>query len=365
MRPSILGRVPVALAVAALIVAGCQPGGTASPATSTPLPGSPSPAASDTPAPSPSEAGVTYPLEIADATGALRTFTTPPERIGCWWLGCMEVMADLGVVPHAAEAASSGPFFYPAGEPAVKISDAFSVEEWAAADLDLIVTDLSGFGDNQDAFEQVAPVFYLHTPFYVGSEEKLRGSDAYVENLRLMGQILDRADEAEAAIERFDSLVGALKERAPEAAADTVLSALWGSNEGQYFLLEANGPFCAVLEDDLLGRCIDEEGEINAEAYLAIDPDWIAYIAFGTDSWRTRPADPVWGKLSAVSKSQVYDSNGRGNGVTRIFCCSLRGLEHALLEYANEVWGDEGGVPDPGPAYDYDPMRNPLTTGSS
>jgi iron complex transport system substrate-binding protein len=349
--------------VGALVAGACQPAAAPSPA----APSSPSPSAAATasPEPSPSEAGVVFPLEIEDASGATVTFEGPPERVGCWWLGCLEVMADLGVTPHAAEDALEGAFFFPAGEPEVGIADTFSVEEWAAADIDLFVADLNGFGDNTEAFAQITQPFYLHTPFYADTEEELRGVDAYVENVRLMGQVLDRTAEADAAIERFESLVAELKERAPEGAPETVVSGLWASNEGQYFLLEANSPFCDVLETNGLATCIDEEGEINAEAYLAIDPDWIAYIAFGSDSWTARPPDPVWSKLSAVKNEQVYDSNGRGDGATRIFCCSLRGLEHALLEFGHEVWGEEGGIPDPGPAYDYDPSRNPLLTAPS
>ena len=348
-----------------LLVAACGGGTVASPtapAASVP----PASTSGATVAPSPS-AAVSYPLELTDAAGEVHRFEEPPARIGCWWLGCSEVLADLGVRPHAAGAEISGPLFFPDGTgPVVTISDGNSVEEWAAAEPDVLVGDAWGVGgDNAEAFAQVAPVFHLHTPFYDGHEtETLRGIDAYAENLRIMGKLTLRTAEAEAAIARFEALLADLKEVAPAGAGDTVIALLWASNEGQYFLLEAESPFCDAIEGASLGLCIDEQGEINAEAFLGIDPDWIAYIAFGEDSWQKRPPDPVWQQLSAVEAGQVYDSNGRGNGSTRIFCCSLRGLEHALLEYAHEVWGEAAGVPDPGPAYDYDPRDSAVLTGS-
>ena len=41
-----------------------------------------------------------FPLTITDATGQEFTFDAPP-KIGCYWYGCFEALADLGVPVYA------------------------------------------------------------------------------------------------------------------------------------------------------------------------------------------------------------------------------------------------------------------------
>lgn len=50
----------------------------------------------------------------------------------------------------------------------------------------------------------------------------------------------------------------------------------------------------------------------------------------------------------------MYDA---GN---RVYCCSLRGLEHALQEYAHHAYRPAAGVPAPGPVAAFDPTTSPL-----
>jgi ABC-type Fe3+-hydroxamate transport system substrate-binding protein len=310
--------------------------------------------------PIPSPETVEYPLELTDAVGETHVFDGPPEKDGCWWFGCVENMADLGLVPYAISSQGTptdSAMFFPAGPPEIDVADTNSVEEWAATEAEIFIADSFGVGEQQEAFEQIAPVFHLHTPFPADNDaEALRGLEVYQENLRLMGQITGHPAAADAALEQFESFVAALQTKAPAGAADIEISPLWSSNEGAYFVMPDSEPFCDALATYSLGHCIDATGQLNAEAYLEIDPEWIAYIVFGEDSWEKRTPDPVWGELSAVTSGQIYDASP--GGPSRIFCCSLRGLTHALQEYAHHVWGEAGGVPDPGPVADFDPARS-------
>ena len=44
---------------------------------------------------------VSYPLTLTDASGQKLTLDKKPTKIGCYWTGCDEVLASLGVVPDS------------------------------------------------------------------------------------------------------------------------------------------------------------------------------------------------------------------------------------------------------------------------
>jgi ABC-type Fe3+-hydroxamate transport system substrate-binding protein len=296
-----------------------------------------------------------FPLEITDAAGQTHTFDEPPA-IGCYWYGCIEMLADLGVPQQATIAAEEEldqAFYHPADPPVHVLTDGENPEEWARAEVDVILTRVPEDPGN-DALEQAAPVFYLHHPSY--GDSGVEGVDAYYENMRLIGQLAGDPDGAEEAIERYESFVAAVKEAAPDDAADLTVAPLFASDDGSYNVSGTENPFCDVLADEDLGTCVDvRTGEVNPEAFLALDPDWIPYMVFADDSetWADRD-DAVWGRLRAVQEEQIYDAGHR------IYCCSLRGLTHSLQQYAHHVFGEEGGIPDPGPLPDFNPVARPL-----
>lgn len=295
-----------------------------------------------------------FPLTITDAAGREHTFDAPP-RIGCLWFGCTEIMADLGVPAHAGSEVAiedDGPFYYPAGPPAEFVTDFTDPEDWARTGVEVIMHRVPETPEN-DALEQAAPVFYLHHPSYGESSET--GVAAYRANLEILGRLTGRTEQAQAALARFDGVLDGLRAAAPPGAAGTTVAPMFSSDDGTYSVTGRENPFCVTLAENGLGQCVDtgDDAEVNAEAFLALDPDWIAYQVFADESWTGR-VDPVWSRLTAVAQQQVYDA---GN---RIYCCSLRGLEHALQEYAHHVFGPEAGIPAPGPVADFDPAASPL-----
>lgn len=294
-----------------------------------------------------------FPLTITDAAGQEFTFDSPP-RIGCLWSGCYEDMADLGVVPHAVSGSDesfASTMGFPVGPPQHRIADPFDPEDWARAEVDMIVHRLPERPDDE-ALTQAAPVFYLHAPGW--SDSAFAGVEAHAENLRILERLTGAQGAADAAIARFDRYVAALRAAAPPGAADTTVAPLFSSEDGTYSLANTRNPYCTTLVDAGLGRCLDAAGqELNAEAFLAMDPDWIAYMVFADES-HTERTDPVWGQLPAVQQGRVYDAGYGG------YCCSLRFVEHALQEYGHHVFGAAGGIPDPGPLFEFDPLASPL-----
>lgn len=361
-------RAAAAAACAIVLVAACGgDDGDSSGATSSP----PDATASDTSGTGTSDTGTSgtgsagdFPLTITDAAGIEHTFDAPVTKIGCRYFGCIESLADMGIVPYAAPAGDEGVvFLYPDGEPAVAIQDFDNLEEWAAADVDVMVDLVSPFAlEDAETLGKAAPVFFLNAPYEAWDADNYKpGVDAWRDDLRLLGAITGHPELADAALARYDTFVANLAARAPDGAAEQELANLSFTDDGTYSLMDPGSPFCEALRDNALGHCLEVDGwnaeswEINAEAFLAADPDWIAYTVYDDTQTYADRDDPAWGRLSAVSDGRVFD-------FSRTNCCSLRMLTHSLQEYAFHVWGTDGGVPDPGPENDFDPTKSPLAT---
>lgn len=301
-----------------------------------------------------------FPLTITDAAGQEFTFDSPPH-IGCIWYGCMEAMAELGIAPYAAsftEDLVGSAFLYPAGPPLNNIEDSNNPELWAATETDIIITRVPASPD-MEALNAAVPIFYLHHPSY--GESSVGGYQAFIENLKILGQLTGDIEAADAAIARFESVMTNLKALStPELAALQV--AVLFSGEG-YSGLAPSNPFCSVLVEVGLGECVKAtEGDawldVNAEQFLALDPDWIVYMGEGETGYQTR-TDPVWSQLTAVKEGRVFDGAGH-----RYYCCSTRGLIHALQDYVSHVV-PEANIPTSGFWLDFDPLQSPLVVDAA
>lgn len=293
-----------------------------------------------------------FPLTITDAAGQEFTFDVPP-RIGCWWAGCTEILADIGLVAHAAaydEESAKSIFAYPHGVPPQQIADTQNPELWAAAEVDIVIMRVPVASEHA-AYKLATPIFYLHHPSY--GESAQSGYEAFIENLRIVGQLTGKPAAAEAAIVRFTTALDTLRSLStPAIAAQTV--AVFFQGDG-YRMIGPGNPFCVALAEAALGNCIGEGAasyEVNAEEFLNLDPDWIVYQT-GEASYEDR-TDPIWAELRAVKAGQVYDATNN-----RYYCCSARGLILALQDYANHVLS-AGVVPATGPQDDFDPTQSPL-----
>jgi ABC-type Fe3+-hydroxamate transport system substrate-binding protein len=316
---------------------------------SSPAPVSPTPAAS------PSPAAVAFPLNITDAAGQSHTYTAALANIGCGWSGCIEMLADMGIVPHAVPGEpQASALNFPNGIPAHGISDWLNPELWAATDTEVLFVSLPEW-EGLDGLRQAMDVFFLNQYPHGNSPP---GVAAWIRNQRLLGQVTGKPDLADAAIARYDAFIAALGEKAPADADQREIIYLFHSDDGTYGTMPFEIPFCEALAEYGFGRCANpqawSEFAVSAESFLAADPEWIAYGVFDpATTWKDRD-DPVWQRLSAVQAGRVYDA---GSGY---YCCSLRTLEWALQDYAYHVWGAAAGVPDPGTLRAFDPSKSGL-----
>jgi ABC-type Fe3+-hydroxamate transport system substrate-binding protein len=300
-----------------------------------------------------------FPVTITDAVGHKHTFDKPVTKIGCYWAGCDEDLADLGLVPAASSNIQNenGKLVYPLGQPSAditKMGGEDNPESWAAAGVDLIVVRGPANADIK-AFESVAPVLYLYAPGFDDSTP-YKGLKGYEQNLRLLAEVTGRPDAADKAIKRFDTFMSALKAKAPANAAKATVAAIFQSNDGTYTLVGPTSPFCVGLVQYGMGRCVESASrnatswQINSEAFLALNPDWIVYMggeSGKSTSWVKR-SDATWKKLSAVLARHVYD-----DPAAREYCCSMRVLAPTYQLYGYQVWGSGSGVADPGAILDY------------
>lgn len=297
-------------------------------------------------------------ITVTDASGREFTFDEPP-KIGTLWYGAMLTLADLEVAPHAAIATKqdlASPMTFPGAAPQVLVDgvDWDNVEAWAGAEVEVVLA--GGPADpGYDAIEAVAPVMLLNVPpWYDGNGAGIEGLK---QNVRILGDLTGEADAAEEAVARFDRLVAAIADAAPSDAADRVVALLQHNEEGLYYVAGGADPFCEALILAEAGHCPDGvvDGEINQEAFLAADPDWIAYSVHGTNATHTDRDDPIWDRLNAVQDGNVYDSDAYS------YSDSLRIVEFLLQEYAAETFGSGSGIEDPGPFAEANPALSPLT----
>ncbi|MEM7143454.1 MAG: ABC transporter substrate-binding protein [Actinomycetota bacterium] len=304
-----------------------------------------------------------FPLTITDAIGQEFTFDEPP-RIGCLWYGCSETTSEIGAAVAGAgigEDELNSPFFTFGGNPETRLVDPFNPEEWAAADVDLILNSEQGAGSPaNESVAQAAPIFFLHYATFLGEipDDELGGYDSYVENIRLLAQLTDMPEAADEAIARFDALKASLEALAtPETAEQTL--AILGAIPG-YAMLGPESAFCVLLNETGHGTCVGEGvGQLlNSEAFLALNPSVIIHSDFGGDqTLESRNDDPIWGLLDAVQNDNVYPSV-----LSRYYCCSVSSLVLAMQEFVALVY-PETGIDAPVAAASFDPRTSPLVTG--
>jgi ABC-type Fe3+-hydroxamate transport system substrate-binding protein len=253
-----------------------------------------------------------------------------------------------------SKAETSSAFLFPNGAPEHVITNPESVEDWAKADVDVIVN--ADELPQWEALAAAAPIFHYYFPLIEGPNAEYPGVEALKQNIRLLGQMTGEPEAAEDAVGRYDRYIEAIAAAAPPEAAEQTVAFLQATDDGTYRTVSQDQLviLCDALIDAGLGKCIEgtESGAINAEDFLAQDPDWIVY-SFGDHTERD---DPVWGLLSAVKNDQVYDSDNWLVGE------SLRIIEHALQELAYHSL-PESGIPDPGPMEDFDSASSPLAQG--
>ncbi|MEA5451745.1 ABC transporter substrate-binding protein [Leptolyngbya sp. CCNP1308] len=269
-------------------------------------------------------------IALADASETTVTLPQPAERIVCLHLSCIDILAELDLVPLAvghprlADWAKSPIYF---GEAASQIAIVGGPEPNLEALLALRPDLIIGYRGQVDGLRAtlapIAPLFLLE----VSSAEQA------IANLHQVGQLTDRAAAAEVAAQTFRDRLAAHQDQAQRDRTVLVTNG-------------TQGTFYVATRESLVGSTLAElvdypwslgdrtPSAINwavfsTEHILQVDPDVIFVLVPdpAPDLRATLAQDAVWGNLTAVKAGQLYDlSDAEVGGLTT----GTRSLSHLL-----------------------------------
>jgi len=259
-------------------------------------------------------------MTLTDASGTAVTLPQPAERIVCLHLSCIDILAELGIVPLAvghprlADWAKSPIYF---GEAANQIAVVGGPEPKLEALLGLRPDLIIGYRGQVDGLREtlasIAPLFLLE----VSSTEQA------IANLHQLGQLTAHTAAAEVAAQTFRDRLTAHQE---QARRDRTVLVTNGTQ----------GTFYVATRESLVGSTLAElvdypwslgdrtPSAINwavfsTEHILQVDPDVIFVLvpAPSPASVAALAQDAVWGHLTAVKAGQLYElSDAEVGGLT-------------------------------------------------
>lgn len=265
---------------------------------------------------------VSFPLTISDASGAPITLERPPERILCLSPGCIDMLAELGVLPAAVifplVPLVELPQFYGGREDAIAIISMAgndpNYEEIAEARPDLVIgTPIDE--PKRDALRPIAPLFTLSD---TGTYRELG------DQLRTVGKLVGLEARAIEAMRRFEDRLSAYKARAPGDRSVAIMGVFSFGN----VVYTAMSPSCRLLTE--VAECpwpvpagaTSPSAPIAPERLLEVDPDVVFIQTFkyrnargdaassrfqAPDKRRELEASPFWRELAAVKAGRVHE----------------------------------------------------------
>lgn len=256
-------------------------------------------------------------VSVEDLTGATVTVAAPAERVACLDGTCIDALAELGLEPVASVQIDQvqSPIFFGPDAATAPLGGSFfepDIEGILAAQPDIVIGSASVHGELSAALGGI--------PLYLN---RLTTVTDAVTNLERIGELTGRQAQAEEAIARYEETLAAY---GPGERPITVLSMYGGatedigidaldSNIGEILSRYTAYPWPDASEG--------ESGflEISLEKILEVDPEHIWVLDFGFDPNAPTLLDqlasePIWGRLTAVSKGQVYAADSAWWGTT-------------------------------------------------
>jgi iron complex transport system substrate-binding protein len=284
----------------------------------------------------------------ADGSGASVTINVPVSRVVCLTGICDDALLELGLEPVASREAGTHDLLaqteFLGPDAAAKIptiGGGFgeeNVEDVIKAGPDLVI-GLAGVHDGlRPAIESAAPLYLVEASKYQDS----------IDFLIWMGEVTGRAEQAAAAVEKFQDKIDAAR---ANPSSSTSLS-----------MAGVDANFDLSTESSLLGSLLGLVGKYpwqetaggshepgtatySLEEILQTNPDVIFVSTIQVTPEPPTPisdllaANPVWGRLEAVKNDHVVDTNaliwitGRGTRSLGIV------LEQAQQELADARTG--------------------------
>ncbi|WOD36936.1 ABC transporter substrate-binding protein [Nodosilinea sp. E11] len=269
-------------------------------------------------------------IALADVSGTTVTLPQPAERIVCLHLSCLDILAELDLVPLAvghprlADWAKSPIYF---GEAASQIAIVGGPEPNLEALLGLRPDLIIGYRGQVDGLRAtlapIAPLFLL----------EVSSTKQAIANLHQVGQLTDRAAAAEAAAQTFRDRLAIHQTQAQRDR--TVL--VTNGTQGTFYVATRESLVGSTLADlvdypwalgDRTPSAINW-AVFSTEHILQVDPDVIFVLVPdpAPDQVAGLAQDAVWGNLTAVKAGQLYAlSDAEVGGLTS----GTRSLSHLL-----------------------------------
>ncbi|WNS40787.1 ABC transporter substrate-binding protein [Paenibacillus sp. MMS20-IR301] len=268
------------------------------------------------------------PQQMVDASGAKLEFDSKVEKVACVVSLCVDIMAELGMVPAAIgesgvrTIATAEEFYGEQGTTFPSIGGSFfepNLEDIITVKPDLVIGLLGAHDSLREGLAGVVPVYLAQPKTYTDS----------ITLLETMGKLTGRTGEAKAAAERFLGKLDEAKQKAPKDKKALIMygsdvnfsivtdSGLGGSvlKEISHYPFKVNDP-----SEDPYG-----EGSIqySLEKLLEENPDVIFVESYsyspGTKALSGQMQElPLWSKLKAVQEQNVIEvrspiwGDGRG-----------------------------------------------------
>lgn len=289
-----------------------------------------------------------FPLTVTDGAGRELTFERPPERVVALWNGNFGQLAFLGVRPVATNAddvsLNDDTYFIENGTsiPSVEnVGGDVDPELVASFEPDLIIALTVEEAQQMDG---IAPV-------YVNQGLNTQDLAFYKENLRIFGRILDREEEAEAAIIRFENRLQAYKHMVSgEIEPTALISRAWGNQS--FFIYTISTAACLLLDEVATCEWRNPAGgtsiyQTSYEGILSLDPDVVllghnsGFTNDDIDDLFAELADnPLWNELSAVRNDRVVYVRGYENQSVNSLASAVKFLDIVVPRLYPEVFPD-------------------------
>ncbi|WP_173917866.1 ABC transporter substrate-binding protein [Halobacillus sp. Marseille-Q1614] len=233
-----------------------------------------------------------------------------PERVLAPYLE--DSLAALGVKPAAQWSIGEDVLDYlqPELEGVPKISWDLPLEQTLEADPGLIIFSSPSSLQNgsYEDYQQIAPTYVM--------EEEVNAH--WREQLTQMGEILNKQEEAEQALNEFDQKAADMKESLEEAVGDESVAFIWTMGE-EFYVFESTRYGAEVLyekvgltQPEFIKNLEQQEqwNPIALEKLSELDADHVFLIGEENEAgFEVLNNSSVWKNVPAVEKDQVYTMN--------------------------------------------------------
>lgn len=243
-------------------------------------------------------------LTITDQTGKEITIEEPVEEIVATLPSEAEILFALGA---GDKIVARGQYVdYPAEEtadiPVISTYDEANAEEVVALDPDVILLSV---GSDEDYVRQLEDAGIAVVQFDADSIEDVYSS------IELMGQLVDRQEEADSLIEEMKAAFAQIEEETKDFDPQSVYYeispleyGLWTAGDGTFMNEIGN-----LMNLENVFADVDEWAEISEEQVIERAPEWIITTTSEEGAVEEIMNRTGWDQIPAVQKGQVIEAD--------------------------------------------------------